>query len=128
VRWLCHDHIARCNGRNDRIDEQQEGIVPRGENQHAAFGLVMESAFGCGQKEHAVSTFILHPFFQVADSMVDFFDRREYFAKPCFKTRLVKVLPNGFVKLVLVFHHGFAELFQLLNALLGGRLGDFPAI
>ena len=60
--------------------------------------------------------------------MVDFFNRRKNFTEPSFKTRLVEVLPNCFVKLFLMLHDGFAKLFQFLNTLFGTRLGYFPAI
>ena len=60
--------------------------------------------------------------------MVDFFDGWENFTEPSFETGLVEVLPNRFVKLFLVLHDGFTKLFQLLDTLLGARLGYFPAI
>ena len=128
VRWLCHNDITCGNGRNNWIYKQQIRIVPGRKDKHAPLGLVMENAFGCWQKEHSTSFLIAHPFFQMADGVINFFDNRENFAKPCLKFGLVKVQPNGVVKVNLPLDYGITEFFQFFYALFGGRLRNFPTI
>ena len=88
----------------------------------------MESAFCRRQEEHLACSFVVHPLFEVTYGVVDFFDGGEYLAEPRFETGLMEVLPYSFVKIVLALDNGIAEFFQFLNALLGGRQGDFPTV
>lgn len=64
----------------------------------------------------------------MADGVVDFFDGREYLAKPRFELWFVKILPDCFVKIVLPLDNGVTEFFQLLNAFFSCGLCDFPAV
>ena len=64
----------------------------------------------------------------MADGVINFFDNGENFAKPSLEFGLVKVQPNGVVKVNLPLGDRVTELFQFFYALFGGRLRNFPAI
>ena len=120
--------VACGNGRRHRGDKQQEGVVPRRHDEHAA--LRLEVAHAPVQREHPTPTagLVLHPVGEVRDVVVDFFEGGVDFGEPGFDSWLVEVGPDGIVEFLLAGNYRLAERLQFSNTLFRGRLCDLPAL